>query len=200
MYLATLLTLPLLASASMPLRARMADTTPPTVAAAQAAVQAHISSGKAVAPATLAPLWSALPPIRVSEAIGTYQGGLFDGGAPSAINWFGKQIISETSVNPLLSRAPGNQSSTVFPYPRADIAQARNVEIDGVVTATIMYNRLPLLDYLKVVKKEGGELVLLGRSDLLGKAAVPAYFYLKKVEGQKVDFTFKNPYPNTTGF
>src|SRR4051812_34750152 len=111
MHLATLLALPLLASASMPLRARMDPPHPNSAqAAAQAAVQAHIASGKAVAPAVLAPLWSALPPLRVSEAIGTYQGGLFDGGAPSAINWFGKQILSETAVNPLLSRAPNGSS------------------------------------------------------------------------------------------
>lgn len=53
-----------------------------------------------------------------------------------------------------------------------------------------------------MAKEEDGELWLVGKSDLRGKAASPAYFYLKRQkEGAvKIDFEFKNPYPNNTGF
>jgi hypothetical protein len=45
------------------------------------------------------------------------------------------------------------------------------------------------------------ELWLVGKSDLRGKAASPAYFYLKRSQGQvKVDMEYKNPYPNSSGF
>jgi hypothetical protein len=59
-----------------------------------------------------------------------------------------------------------------------------------------------LIDYLRVAKEEGEDLWLVGKSDLRGKAASPAYFYLKRVkEGSvKIDMEFKNPYPNSSGF
>jgi len=180
-------------------------------AEAQKRAQAAVASNTTVPYATLREIWPSLPAITVAKAIGTYRGGLFVKGGEDPINWWGKQIISEIEVNPLLSTPPKNASQVdaqgkqiVFPYPRPTIAQARDVVHDGVVSATIIYNRLPLLDYFRVVKegdaKTGDGLVLLGRSDLQGKEASPAYFHLTRVSGQKVDSTYKNPYPNTTGF
>lgn len=42
----------------------------------------------------------------------------------------------------------------------------------------------------------------MGKSDLRGKAAIPAYFYLKRqvVGSVKIDLDYKNPYPNSSGF
>jgi len=74
------------------------------------------------------------------------------------------------------------------------------VEHQGVVSATIIYAKLPLLDYFRVVKDEGKELILLGKSDLRGKASSPAYFHLTRTEGVKIDMNYKNPYPNSSGF
>jgi hypothetical protein len=191
----------------------MTTSTSITPAEAQAKVLGHITSQAKASAADLAPLWSALPPITVAKALGTYHGGLFTGkpangtAAPrDPINWWGKQLISETSVNPLLANAPSNTSadgrdrSIIFPYPRANIAQVRNVEHEGVVSATIIYAKLPLMDYFRVVKDEGGELVLLGKSDLRGQASNPPYFYLRREEGVKIDFKYPNPYPNSSGF
>jgi hypothetical protein len=196
----SLLPLLALASFSMPLRSRLNSITP---VEAQAEVQRLISSNTASTPAVLGPLWSALPPIRVEKAIGTYKGGLFNGpNAPkSPINWWGKQINSETSVNPLLSSAP-NDTSIVFPYPRENIAQARNIEHEGVVSTTIVYNKIPLMDYFRVIKEDAtvGDLWLLGKSDLRGNAADPAFFWLKRTGGVKISMTYKNPYPNTVGW
>ena len=170
------------------------EMTPPSASEAQASLQKLIASNELVGLSTLAPLWSALPPIRVEKAVGMYHGGLFTGPAASKspINWYGKQIINETNVNPLLSNAP-NDTSIIFPYPRPNIAQARNIEHEGVLSATIVYNKIPLMDYLRVIKAENGELWLLGKSDLRGKSADPPYFYLKRVEGVKIDMNYKNP-------
>jgi len=198
-----------LAVALMSLTSTMAAA--PTPQEAQAKVLHIITSGDTTAtPEQLAPLWSALPPIKVADALGTYKGGLFTkSDKPDPIQWFGKQIISESSVNPLLSRAPANATKIagqeiIFPYPRANIAQARNIEHEGVISTTIVYNRLPLMDYFRVVKqgdKATGEgLVLLGKSDLLGKAPSPAYFHLTRTSGVKIDFEYKNTYPNSSGF
>jgi hypothetical protein len=196
------LLLPLLtvAKLTMPLRSRMGAISP---LEGQLEVQHLISNNTAATPATLAPLWSVLPPIRVETAIGTYKGGLFNGpnGTKSPINWWGKQINGETSVNPLLSVSP-NDTQIVFPYPRENIAQARNIEHEGIVSVTIVYNKIPLMDYFRVVKEDpiNGELWLLGKSDLRGKAADPPYFWLKRTEGIKIDMAYKNPYPNTVGW
>lgn len=53
-----------------------------------------------------------------------------------------------------------------------------------------------------MVKEEDGELWLVGKSDLRGKAGNPPYFYLKRQkEGAvKIDMEYKNPYPNSSGF
>jgi hypothetical protein len=94
-------------------------------------------------------------------------------------------------VNP-----PGN-SSIIFPYPRANIAQARNVEHEGIVSTTIIYAKLPLMDYFRVVEygnSDGDGLLLLGKSDLQGTVPdVAAYFYLRRQKDAVVDFTYKNP-------
>jgi hypothetical protein len=192
---ALLLALPLLSAAAPPLSPQVA----------QHHVQQLIDNKTPISISELAPLWSSLPPLTVQKALGTYHGGLFPSSATRAanatppadpINWYGKQIISETSVNPLLVNPPAsvaNAKDIVFPYPRADIAQARNVEHEGVVSATIIYAKLPLLDYFRVVKDDGKELILMGKSDLRGKLASPPYFYLKRVEGLKIDFAYKNP-------
>lgn len=166
--------------------------------AAQQEVLRLISAGEAVSKETFNPLWSALPPLTVAEAIGTYRGGYFDGGkSPSPINWYGKQILGENNVNPLLCYLPGETNGTVnkdviFPYPRKDIAQARNVEHQGVVTATIIYNKVPLMDYFRVVRP-GKDLLLLGKSDWNGTQAEPAYFWLERVEGVEINFEVSNP-------
>jgi hypothetical protein len=191
-----LFALPLLARAT-PFDASKDAITPQL---AQHHLLQYINAKSPATPAQLAPLWSALPPLTVAKALGTYHGGLFPTNATAKandpINWYGKQIISETSVNPLLVNPPAsvaNAKDIVFPYPRADIAQARNVEHEGVVSATIIYNKLPLMDYFRVVKDSEGELIILGKSDLKGQQASPAYFYLKRVSGVKIDMTYKNP-------
>jgi hypothetical protein len=181
------------------LEATKQDITPQL---AQHHVLQMINNKVAATPAELSPLWSALPPIKVANVLGTYHGGLFTGNSTNGtakadpINWYGKQFISETSVNPLLVNPPPsvpNAKNIVFPYPRADIAQVRNLEHEGVVSATIIYNKLPLMDYFRVVKNSDGELILLGKSDLKGKLASPPFFYLKKVDGVEIDFKYKNP-------
>ncbi|TLD24567.1 DUF4334 domain-containing protein [Venturia nashicola] len=123
---------------------------------AQSKLQSIINSQSKASIAELEPLWSALPPITVAKALGIYKGGLFNGPPPlvngsvpkaarDPINWWGKQIISDFSVNPLLANAPSDSSpdgrdvSIIFPYPRKDIAQARDVVHQGVASATIIY-------------------------------------------------------------
>jgi hypothetical protein len=200
-----LLALPILTLATpntIPLRARMESSVSAiSPQLAQHHVLQFINTKSPATPEQLAPLWSALPPITVAKILGTYHGGLFPSSANGTakadpINWYGKQFISETSVNPLLVNPPASVTGAkdiVFPYPRADIAQARNLEHEGVVSATVIYNKLPLMDYFRVVKDSEGELILLGKSDLKGKLASPPFFWLKKVDGVKIDMNYKNP-------
>lgn len=106
--------------------------------------------------ATTKPAYTHNLPYILTRNLGTYKGGLFTGPPPivngtvpkasrDPINWWGKQIISDFSVNPLLANGPsdttpdGRDTNIIFPYPRKDIAQARNVEHEGVVSAAIIY-------------------------------------------------------------
>lgn len=71
------------------------------------------------------------------------------------------------------------------------------MEHEGVVSTTIIYAKLPLMDYFRVVeegKTDGDGLLLLGKSDLQGTVPdVAAYFYLRRPKDAVVDFTYKNP-------
>jgi len=64
------------------------------------------------------------------------------------------------------------------------------VEHMGVTSVTIIYNKVPLMDYFRVVEDGEEGLLLLGKSDWAGHQADPAYFWLRRVEGKEIMMYF----------
>jgi hypothetical protein len=150
--------------------------------------------------------WEYLPGINVSNAIGTYKvGKLLKLKAADPVGWWGKQIISENSVNPRLATPPRNVTTVkdgagnalVFPYPRPDIAWARNTVYKGVLSTSIIYHNTGLMEHLRVAREEdaktGQELVLVGKTESIRQQPEQtSLFYLTRVN-QTINLSFKNP-------
>ena len=122
-----------------------------------------IASGQAYSADTLMPLFRQLEPVDAEFMLGTWKGGKFDGGSePDPINWYGKRFTSTTDVEPLLV---SNDQGEVVTYDRLGAAQMRHVEFDGTVSAALIYDSQPIMDYFRKVNDE----VVIGLGDIKGK-------------------------------
>ncbi|MFA5677179.1 MAG: DUF4334 domain-containing protein [Pseudomonas sp.] len=122
-----------------------------------------IASGQAYSAETLMPLFKQLQPVDTDFMVGTWKGGKFDGGIePDPINWYGKRFTSTTHVEPLLVT---NAEGEIVTYDRLGAAQMRHVEFDGTVSAALIYDSQPIMDYFRKVNDD----VVIGLGDIKGK-------------------------------
>lgn len=122
-----------------------------------------IASGQAYSADTLLPLFRQLPPVDTDFMVGTWKGGKFDGGTePDPINWYGKRFTSTSDVEPLLVT---NTDGEVLTYDRLGAAQMRLLEFDGKVSAALIYDSQPIMDYFRKVNED----VVIGLGDIKGK-------------------------------
>ena len=122
-----------------------------------------IASGEAYSADTLMPLYKQLEPVDTDFMVGTWKGGKFDGGSePDPINWYGKRFTSTTDVEPLLVT---NDKGDVVTFDRLGAAQMRQVEFDGTVSAALIYDSQPIMDYFRKVNDD----VVIGLGDIKGK-------------------------------
>ncbi|WP_226944607.1 DUF4334 domain-containing protein [Pseudomonas sp. FME51] len=130
-----------------------------------------IASGKAYPATTLMPLFQQLETVDTDFMVGTWKGGKFDGGAePDPINWYGKRFTSPAHVEPLLVT---NTDGEVVTYDRLGAAQMRNIEFDGQVSAALIYDSQPIMDYFRKVNDN----LVIGLGDIKGKPT-DFFFYL----------------------
>ena len=122
-----------------------------------------IASGEAYSAETLMPLCTQLEPVDTEFMLGTWKGGKFDGGSePDPINWYGKRFTSTTDVEPLLVT---NAEGEVATYDKLGGAQMRHIEFDGTVSAALIYDSQPIMDYFRRVSDD----VVIGLGDIKGK-------------------------------
>jgi hypothetical protein len=122
-----------------------------------------IQSGDACSAARLLPMFDLLEPVSAEFMIGTWHGGKFDGGAtPDPINWYGKRFVSATHVEPLLCRAA---DGSIYSYDKLGVAQLREVSFHGKVSASLIYDQQPIMDYFRKVTKD----IVIGLGDVKGK-------------------------------
>lgn len=117
------------------------------------------------------PYYDQLDPVGQDFMLGTWKGGKFDGGKPDAINWYGKRFNSRDDVEPLLAQKP---DGTVYSFDMWGMAYMRDVLYRDKVSATLIYNKKPILDYFRKVDDD----TLLGLGEAQGK--VTFFFYLKR--------------------
>jgi hypothetical protein len=119
---------------------------------------------KAAYPASmLMPLYEQLQPVSADFMIGMWRGGLFDGGkSPDPIKWYGKRFVSARHVDPLMCRA---EDGSIYSYDKMGVAQLREVAFGGKVSAALIYDSQPIMDYFRKVHEN----LVIGLGDIKGK-------------------------------
>ncbi len=109
--------------------------------------------------------------------IGSWEGGLVPTGHPGeaaleTLAWAGKDFRTAEDVDPIvvLGASGEREASDVM-----GAARLRRVEYRGVATATMLYDRHPILDHFRAVAED----VVLGAMDRKGEPA-PLMFYLRR--------------------
>lgn len=136
-----------------------------------------------IADAELDDFWETLAPVTVEQILGEWKGGEFvtghrRNGLLEKGNWFGKTFRSAAEAQPLICLdADGNKfSNTEWMKGEATLWME---EFRGEVTATMVYDGVPIHDHFKRVD----DTTLLGLMN--GKAALDngrhLYFYLERV-------------------
>lgn len=134
----------------------------------------EIIRSKAACPAsTLMPIFDQLEPVSAELMLGCWRGGLFDGGAaPDPIKWYGKRFASASHVDPLMCRA---EDGLIYSYTKLGLAQLREVACRGKVSASLIYDTQPIMDYFRKVTKD----IVLGLGDIKGKP-LDFFFHLTR--------------------
>jgi GXWXG protein/Domain of unknown function (DUF4334) len=145
----------------------------------------------------LSDLFDALPPASSEEVFGKWQGGGFDTGhwllsALAEMKWYGKWIHSQFDVKPLVcydeaGRLYSNKSLN-------GEASVGMMEFRGKVSATIIYDGVPMFGHLRKVDNDTLLGVVNGKS-VAGNTIVPdgkhQYFFLERLDHIPAEFVEK---------
>ncbi|KAF4956405.1 hypothetical protein FSARC_11608 [Fusarium sarcochroum] len=127
-------------------------------------------------PSTLESFLDQLPPISLPKLLGSWNGGFFDTGHPNGdymeeISWVGKEFVSVDHVDPVIVSPEGKRQS----WGKWGLASLKEIVYRGQVTAAMIYDDRPVIDYFRYVDEKTVAGVMEGKH-LDG----PFYFYLTK--------------------
>ena len=132
-----------------------------------------IESGAPCPASDLMAMFDRLGAVTADFMLGTWRGGRFDGGAaPDPIRWYGKRFTAANHVDPLLCRA---DDGSIYSYTKLGLAQLREVACRGKVSASLIYDQQPIMDYFRKVTEE----VVVGLGDIKGKP-LDFFFHLTR--------------------
>ncbi|MBL7500632.1 DUF4334 domain-containing protein [Frankia sp. CNm7] len=122
----------------------------PAVTARWAALR---ESGAPVEPAELDALWALLEPVDALEILGQWRGFAFPTGhgierVLRRSRWYGKRFVALDDARPLLCVGEDGELFSDVESGRGE-ASLWNVEFRGEVTATMVYDGMPVLDHFK---------------------------------------------------
>ncbi|MEU8243542.1 DUF4334 domain-containing protein [Actinoplanes missouriensis] len=138
--------------------------------------------GKAT-PDELDQLWAALPAVRPEEILGSWQGSEFVSGHPfegqlATIRWHGKTFTSLTDVTPIVCLDDEGNRYANQEWSRGG-ASLWTVEFRGEPTATMVYDRRPILDHFKRID-ENTLLGVMNGKGVLSEDGRHYYFVLTR--------------------
>ncbi len=137
-------------------------------------------------------LYDELDAVELKDMIGVWRGFELHTGHPMEgalenLHWYGKAFQSVDQVDPLLfykrnghifAADPGRifDKMKIVPSSGGE-ARLRMVEHRGRITATMLYDHLPIMDHFRRV----GPDILMGYMDMKGNTE-PYFFYLKRLD------------------
>lgn len=106
-------------------------------------------------PAELDELWGELPTVRVEQIMGRWRGTGLDTGHRACqqlvdMNWYGKEFNSPTDAKPVLRYDENGEIYSDLESGQGE-ASLWMVEFRGEVTATMVYDGMPIFDHFKMV-------------------------------------------------
>jgi len=137
-----------------------------------------------------------LDAVELEEMTGTWRGFELRTGHPmdgilEKMHWYGKAFHSVDNVDPLLFY---KKNGSIFPADPGRLvdkmklvpsdggeARLRMVEHRGRITATMIYDHLPIMDHFRKVSVD----VVMGMMDMKNHP-LPYFFYLKKLGGPTI--------------
>jgi len=138
-----------------------------------------------VAPADLDALWADLVPVAVDEVLGRWRGGDFATGhvvstVLTKVRWHGKWLDGPLDVTPIVCRDADGRLGPNEKAAGGGGASLWPVEFRGEVTATMVYDRLPVLDHFKRVDDDTLMGVMNGKLESTFGIGDPYHFWLER--------------------
>jgi hypothetical protein len=139
--------------------------------------QTFLDTNGPLPPATLLAYYDGLEPVTIEHMLGDWEGGVLATGHDgerqmSLVHWDGKTFHSRDDVDPIIVRRPGEERPA---SPIMGKATLRMVEFRGQSTATMIYDKHPILDHFRKITDD----LVMGVMDRKGEAA-PLFFYLRR--------------------
>lgn len=133
---------------------------------------AALRMAEVVDPAELDALWAVLAPVRAEEILGRWQGSDFATGhlvhqMLMACRWYGKYFDALDDAKPLICHAEDGSLFSNTVLANGGEASLWNVEFRGEVTATMVYDNMPVLDHFKRVDEDTLLGVMNGKNAVL---------------------------------
>ncbi|KAJ0414583.1 hypothetical protein BJY00DRAFT_318667 [Aspergillus carlsbadensis] len=145
-----------------------------------------IRRGDPLTPLAVTAYFNALPAIAPENLLGPWRGTCIQTGHPGTksltdLHWAGKTFHSTNDVDPIVVREqqPDGSIQRVANGIMGK-ARIREVKYNGVVSAAMIYNDRPIIDYFRGVD----ERTVIGVMDALGSTADHGLFFLLERGGE----------------
>jgi len=130
-------------------------------------------------------LWADLAPATVECMLGSWRGGDFSTGHPASallerLRWHGKRFDGPLEAHPLICRAEDGSLYSNTEAAGGGLASLWEIDFRGEVTATMVYDAMPVFDHFKVVDHDTVMGVMSGKLEPLFGTADPYYFWLER--------------------
>jgi hypothetical protein len=130
-------------------------------------------------------LWAAAEPVKVEEMLGSWHGGDFANGHPASalldkIRWHGKRFDAPIEAHPLICRGEDDRLYSNTAAAGGGLASLWPIEVDGSVTATMVYDAMPVLDHFRRVDERAVLGKMTGKLEAYFGTAEPYWFWLER--------------------
>lgn len=130
-------------------------------------------------------LWANLPPVTVEEILGAWRGGDFSTGHLASsvltkVRWHGKTFVSALDAKPLVCRGEDGELYSNLEAGGGGEASLWPVGFRGETTATMVYDRLPVLDHFKRVDDATLMGIMNGKLEAAFGVSDLYYFWLER--------------------
>lgn len=136
-------------------------------------------------PADLDALWADLATVTVEEVLGAWRGGDFATGHLASqvlgqVRWHGKRFDSPLQAVPLVCRDEQGELYSNLKAGGGGEASLWPVGFRGEVTATMVYDRMPVFDHFKKVDDDTLMGIMNGKLEAAFGVADLYYFWLER--------------------